>query len=76
MKIGKYQTQFWKALKYRLFPANYPPNSWYYPTDNWVSNPQEIIRALRLDNDIGVTDLQPSDSNSETKRANAPKGQS
>jgi hypothetical protein len=55
--MGKYQTQIRKRLMYHLHIHGWhksPRPSWYYPTDSLVTDPEEIIKAIRLDDEIGV----------------------
>lgn len=52
----KYKTQIRKRLMY-IFHINgwreNPKPSWYYPADGWITDEQEIKRAIMLDEEMG-----------------------
>lgn len=56
MKIGKYETSIFKALKDRIFPPGlkHPKRSFWVPTDGWVSDPKEIENAIRMDDVMSI----------------------
>lgn len=59
MRIGKYETQIIKRLKYHLHIGGWdklPKSSWYYPIDGWTCDCDEIKKAIMLDDDFELTD--------------------
>jgi hypothetical protein len=55
MRIGKYETTILRALKDRIFVSkSHPKQCWWFPTDGWITNPTEIIKAIRLDDELGI----------------------
>jgi hypothetical protein len=58
MRIGKYETGILVALKDRIFPPGnkHPKRAFWWPTDGWITDPDEIIKAIRLDDELGVKD--------------------
>lgn len=59
MRLGKYETGILVALKDRAIDpgSKHPRRAFWWPADGWITDPNEIIRAIRLDDDMGVNDL-------------------
>jgi hypothetical protein len=47
MKLFNYQTNTMQALKDRIYGTDKPKAAWYYPTDEWITDPKEIERIIR-----------------------------
>lgn len=61
--------QFW-WLRYKLKGEKMPRPSLIviFPKNSeWVTDPKEIIRAIRLDDHMGVTDMKPSDQDTNSR---------
>lgn len=55
MKLGKYQTTILVAIKDLIKrPKSHPRRSFYHFTDGWITDPKQIIRAIRLDDELGI----------------------
>jgi hypothetical protein len=61
MELFGYKTQFWGWLKDRIFPpgAKHPRRCLYYGTEGWESDYEGMIKALRLDDELGVVGGHP-----------------
>lgn len=47
MKIGKYETNILKRLAWYFGDRKHPKSAWYYPIDNWITDPKEVERIIR-----------------------------
>lgn len=50
------KTQIIARLKWYFGNRENPRPSWYYHTDHWITDEQEIINAIRLDDEMGIKD--------------------
>lgn len=60
--MSKYKLQIHSRLQWYLMRLrgryDYPKPMWFYPTDGWITDPTEIINAIRLDDEMGVEDVE------------------
>lgn len=41
-------------LRWYFSDRSNPKPALFYPTDNWITDPKEIINAIRLDDELGI----------------------
>lgn len=52
--MSKHNYQIKDRLLWYIKRPNTPKPAWRYPTDGWITDPQEIIKAIRLDDELGI----------------------
>lgn len=56
--MSKYKTQIKARLAWYLMRLkgryDYPKPCWYSPTNGWITDPKEIIKEIRLDDELGI----------------------
>lgn len=52
--MSKYKINVIDRVKWYFSDKSTPKPVWVYPADNWITDPEEIIKAIRLDDDMGV----------------------
>jgi hypothetical protein len=47
-------TQIVDRVKWYFGDKSTPKPAWHYPSDGWISDPEEIVRTIRLDDSLTI----------------------